>query len=164
FAYDNNEQNISDNQDFKSLKVAVDGDTVKVEAETYGDWSPGLSHFYFTGGDNGEIDIIPSNTKFEINAETPGRPGLFGVDLGEGIPTVEGSKYSFEFSWSEVFGDATEVKTWLFSQDSRDGVGSPRGENLKVIKPNDPTPIVPEIDSPSNDIIGNTFSRAISFS
>ncbi|NEO90684.1 MAG: S8 family serine peptidase [Moorea sp. SIO3G5] len=160
FAYDNNEKNISDNQDFKSLKVAVDGDTVKVEAETYGDWSPGFSHFYFTGGDNGQIDIIPSDTRFRIRGATPGYSGWFGVNLGEGTPTVDGSKYSFEFSWSEVFGDATEVQTWLFSQESRDGVGSPRGEKLKVIKPTDSTPVDPDIDSSSNDIVGNTFSEA----
>ena len=127
---------------------------------------PGFSHFYFTGGDNGQIDIIPSDTRFRIRGATPGYSGWFGVNLGEGTPTVDGSKYSFEFSWSEVFGDATEVKTWLYSQSSRDGVGSPypTQNRLKVIKPTDSTPVVPDIDSSSNDIAGNTFSKARSVS
>ncbi len=164
FAYDNNEQNISDNQDFKSLKVAVDGDTVKVEAETYGDWSPGVPYLYFTGGDNGQVLSRLSKTSFEIVGATPGRAGLFSVPLTNGTSSTTGSKHSFEFSWSEVFGNATQVEGWLYSMSSRDGVGSPRGEKLKVIKPTDPTPVDPDIDSFSNDIVGNTFSEARSVS
>ncbi|NEP25374.1 S8 family serine peptidase [Moorena sp. SIO3I6] len=164
FAYDNNEQNISDNQDFKSLKVAVDGDTVKVEAETYGDWSPGVPYLYFTGGDNGQVLSRLSKTSFEIVGATPGRAGLFSVPLSNGTSSTTGSKHSFEFSWSEVFGNATQVEGWLYSMSSRDGVGSPRGEKLKVIKPTDPTLVDPDIDSSSNDIVGNTFSEARSVS
>ena len=164
FAYDANERYISDNKDLKSLKVAVDGDTVKVEAETYGNWSPGTTRLYFTGGDNGQVVSRLSKTSFEISGATPGRAGLFSVPLTNGTSSTTGSQHSFEFSWSEVFGNATQVEGWLYSMSSRDGVGSPRGDKLKVIRPTNSTPVVPDIDSSSNDIAGNTFSEARSVS
>jgi len=120
---DPNEPAATDSRDFKSASQTFSGSNLVTEIEFYGSYvSQWFSYYIDTNGAAGaDFHISCDAASFQVLGQAPGQPGVYNVLKYQGVPTINGTRYTVAFPATAVEPVALSSLTyWFYSPSSLD--------------------------------------------